>query len=82
MRREPALLPHLPLGNFWRGSPRSATLRRTLLAARAPFWPIRLVDRLPLTGYHPWHAARADLLRRLGRSAEAKQAYDAARELR
>src|SRR5919107_1157191 len=36
------------------------------------------VDRLPLTGYHAWHAARADLLRRLGRSAEAKEAYDAA----
>lgn len=36
------------------------------------------VDRLPLTGYHAWHAARADLLRRLGRSTEAKQSYDAA----
>ncbi len=36
------------------------------------------VDRLPLTGYHAWHVARADLLRRLGRSAEAKEAYDAA----
>jgi RNA polymerase sigma-70 factor (ECF subfamily) len=36
------------------------------------------VDRLPLTGYHAWHAARADLLRRLGRTAEAKAAYDAA----
>jgi RNA polymerase sigma-70 factor (ECF subfamily) len=39
---------------------------------------LALVDRLPLTGYHAWHATRADLLRRLGRSAEAKQAYDAA----
>jgi RNA polymerase sigma-70 factor (ECF subfamily) len=39
---------------------------------------LALVDRLPLTGYHPWHAARAELLRRLGRSAEAKEAYDAA----
>jgi len=39
---------------------------------------LTLVDRLPLTGYHAWHAARADLLRRLGRSVEAKQAYDAA----
>jgi RNA polymerase sigma-70 factor, ECF subfamily len=36
------------------------------------------VDRLGLTGYHAWHAARADLLRRLGRSAEARSAYDAA----
>ena len=39
---------------------------------------LALVDRLPLTGYHAWHATRADLLRRLGRSAEAKEAYDAA----
>jgi RNA polymerase sigma-70 factor, ECF subfamily len=39
---------------------------------------LALVDRLPLTGYHAWHAARAELLRRLGRSAEAKEAYDAA----
>src|SRR5919199_660074 len=39
---------------------------------------LTLVDRLSLTGYHAWHATRADLLRRLGRSAEAKEAYDAA----
>jgi len=39
---------------------------------------LALVDRLPLAGYHAWQAARADLLRRLGRSAEARQAYDAA----
>ncbi|GAA4373211.1 RNA polymerase sigma factor [Nocardioides caricicola] len=36
------------------------------------------VDRLQLTTYHAWHATRADLLRRLGRSAEARAAYDAA----
>lgn len=36
------------------------------------------VDALPLEGYHAWHATRADLLRRLGRSAEARAAYDAA----
>jgi RNA polymerase sigma-70 factor, ECF subfamily len=36
------------------------------------------VDRLPLSGYHAWHASRADLLRRLGRGGEAKDAYDAA----
>lgn len=36
------------------------------------------VDRLALTTYHAWHATRADLLRRLGRSAEARAAYDAA----
>jgi RNA polymerase sigma-70 factor (ECF subfamily) len=43
-----------------------------------PTAALALVDRLQLSGYHPWHAARADLLRRLGRSAEARQAYDAA----
>jgi RNA polymerase sigma-70 factor, ECF subfamily len=36
------------------------------------------VDRLDLTSYQAWHATRADLLRRLGRSAEARAAYDAA----
>jgi RNA polymerase sigma-70 factor (ECF subfamily) len=39
---------------------------------------LAIVEKLPLAGYHAWHAARADLLRRLGRSAEAKDAYDAA----
>ena len=36
------------------------------------------VDQLDLRGYHAWHATRADLLRRLGRSSEARSAYDAA----
>ncbi|MFF5174748.1 RNA polymerase sigma factor [Micromonospora sp. NPDC000089] len=38
------------------------------------------IDRLaePLDGYHAFHAARADLLRRLGRSGEARRAYDRA----
>lgn len=39
---------------------------------------LALVDRLPLSGYHAWHATRADLLRRLGRCVEARDAYDAA----
>ncbi|MEV6603557.1 RNA polymerase sigma factor [Kutzneria sp. NPDC051319] len=41
------------------------------------------VDRLEprLTGYHPYHATRADLLRRLGRSQESRAAYDKAIEL-
>jgi RNA polymerase sigma-70 factor (ECF subfamily) len=39
---------------------------------------LALVDALPLDGYHAWHATRADLLRRLGRGAEAREAYDAA----
>jgi RNA polymerase sigma-70 factor (ECF subfamily) len=39
---------------------------------------LRLVDALDLGGYHLLHSVRADLLRRLGRDAEAAQAYDAA----
>ncbi|HVV11292.1 RNA polymerase sigma factor [Amycolatopsis sp.] len=39
----------------------------------------RLADRL--AGYHPYHATRADLLRRLGRSPESRAAYDKAIEL-
>jgi hypothetical protein len=34
-----------------------------------------------LDGYYLFHAARADLLRRLGRDEEAAAAYDAARAL-
>jgi RNA polymerase sigma-70 factor, ECF subfamily len=37
-----------------------------------------LVDGLDLGGYHLFHAIRAHLLRRLGRTAEAAQAYEAA----
>lgn len=37
-----------------------------------------LIDGLDLGGYHAWHATRADLLRRLGRSDEAIAEYDAA----
>ncbi|MFG1922056.1 RNA polymerase sigma factor [Cryptosporangium sp. NPDC048952] len=36
------------------------------------------LDGLPLDAYHAYHATRADLLRRLGRSAEAREAYDRA----
>jgi RNA polymerase sigma-70 factor, ECF subfamily len=39
----------------------------------------RLAD--PLAGYHPYHAARADLLRRLGSGEKARAAYDKAIEL-
>jgi RNA polymerase sigma-70 factor (ECF subfamily) len=39
------------------------------------------VDRLPLDGYHLFHATRAELLRRLGRSDQARTAYDRAIEL-
>ena len=42
---------------------------------------LALVDRLDLGGYHAYHATRADLLRRLGRSADARAAYERAIEL-
>jgi RNA polymerase sigma-70 factor (ECF subfamily) len=42
---------------------------------------LALVDRLDLAGYHAYHATRADLLRRLGRSADARAAYEKAIEL-
>jgi RNA polymerase sigma-70 factor (ECF subfamily) len=43
-----------------------------------PHTALTLVDRLDLQRYHLFHAIRADLLRRLGRNAEAAAAYDAA----
>jgi RNA polymerase sigma-70 factor (ECF subfamily) len=39
------------------------------------------VDAAPLVDYQPFHAARADLLARAGRDAEAVMAYDRAIEL-
>jgi len=39
---------------------------------------LAITDRLDLSGYHAWHATRADLLRRLGRGDEARREYDAA----
>jgi RNA polymerase sigma-70 factor (ECF subfamily) len=44
---------------------------------------LAVVDRLAevepsMTTYHAWHATRAELLRRMGRSAESREAYDAA----
>jgi len=39
---------------------------------------LTLLDGLELDGYHLFHAIRADLLRRLGRKAEAARAYEAA----
>ncbi|HEX3481062.1 MAG TPA: RNA polymerase sigma factor [Kofleriaceae bacterium] len=47
---------------------------------RGPEAGLPLIDQLAdsLAGYHLWHAARADLLRRLGRHREAAAAYRAA----
>ena len=43
--------------------------------------PSRWSTTLDLAGYHPFHATRADLLRRLGRPDEAAVAYDRAASL-
>jgi RNA polymerase sigma-70 factor (ECF subfamily) len=42
---------------------------------------LRLVDALPLDAFRYFHATRGDLLRRLGRTDEARVAYERAREL-
>jgi RNA polymerase sigma-70 factor (ECF subfamily) len=43
-----------------------------------PAEALEVIDGLDLDGYHLFHAARADLLQRLGRSADAASAYRAA----
>jgi RNA polymerase sigma-70 factor (ECF subfamily) len=43
-----------------------------------PAAALALVDELALDNYHPYHATRADLLRRLGRHSEAAAAYQRA----
>jgi RNA polymerase sigma-70 factor (ECF subfamily) len=51
-----------------------------LAMAEGPDTGLRLIEGVDadLAGYHPLHAARADLLRRAGRRAEAAAAYDRA----
>jgi RNA polymerase sigma-70 factor (ECF subfamily) len=52
-----------------------------LAEVRGPAAGLDAVDELPLGSYYLFHAARASLLRRLGRSSEAAAAYATAREL-
>ena len=49
-----------------------------LAEARGPDAGLAAMDSLDLDGYHLLHAARADLLRRLGRDEEAAAAYGSA----
>jgi len=60
-------------------------LNRAVAVAMAdgPRAGLELIDALaePLAGYHLWHSARADLLRRLEREDEAVHAYRRAHEL-
>ncbi|MET8144022.1 sigma-70 family RNA polymerase sigma factor [Sphaerisporangium sp. NPDC005288] len=60
-------------------------LNRAIAVAEldGPEVALAIVDRLAeaLAGYHAYHATRADLLRRLGRSRHSRAAYDRAIEL-
>jgi RNA polymerase sigma-70 factor (ECF subfamily) len=60
-------------------------LNRAIAVAEldGPEVALAAVDRLDdtLSGYHAYHATRADLLRRLGRDQESRAAYDRAIEL-
>jgi RNA polymerase sigma-70 factor (ECF subfamily) len=60
-------------------------LNRAIAVAEldGPEVALAAVDRIEdrLAGYHAYHATRADLLRRLGRSHESRAAYDIAIEL-
>jgi RNA polymerase sigma-70 factor (ECF subfamily) len=60
-------------------------LNRAIAVAEldGPEVALAIIDRLDdtLAGYHAYHATRADLLRRLGRSQESRAAYDKAIEL-
>jgi RNA polymerase sigma-70 factor, ECF subfamily len=63
-------------------SPIVALNRAVALAeVEGPRAALAVVDGLPLDRYHLFHAIRADLLRRLGRDAEAVTAYEAAMAL-
>jgi RNA polymerase sigma-70 factor (ECF subfamily) len=52
-------------------------LNRAVAVAEAdgPQAGLAIVDRLPLDGYRYLHSARGEMLRRLGRTAEARDAY-------
>jgi RNA polymerase sigma-70 factor, ECF subfamily len=57
-----------------------AALNRAVAVAetQGPRAALALAEALDLRDYHVYHAIRADLLRRLGRTAEAAEAYDQA----
>ena len=60
-------------------SPIVALNRAVALAeVEGPAAGLDVLDALDLTGYHLFHSIRAELLRRLGRTADAVSAYDAA----
>jgi RNA polymerase sigma-70 factor (ECF subfamily) len=64
------------------GSP-VVELNRAIAVAEyaGPEAGLEIVDRLPLENFRYLHSTRADLLRRLGRTDEARDAYGRALEL-
>jgi RNA polymerase sigma-70 factor (ECF subfamily) len=64
------------------GSP-VVTMNRAIAVAEleGPEAALALLDGLPLDGYRYYHSTRADLLRRLGREDDARDAYERAVEL-
>jgi RNA polymerase sigma-70 factor (ECF subfamily) len=58
-------------------------LNRAIAVAEAhgPAAALALVEDLDLGNYYPFHATRADLLRRLGRDSEATAAYERAADM-
>ncbi|HKQ01459.1 MAG TPA: sigma-70 family RNA polymerase sigma factor [Actinomycetes bacterium] len=58
------------------GSPVVELSRAVAVAeTQGPQAGLEIVDRLPLEDYHYLHATRGELLRRLGRTLEAREAY-------
>jgi RNA polymerase sigma-70 factor, ECF subfamily len=64
------------------GSP-VVELNRAIAVAEAhgPEAGLELIDRLDLNGFHYLHSSRGELLRRAGRHAESRQAFERALEL-
>lgn len=64
------------------GSP-VVEMNRAIAVAEAdgPEAGLAIVDRLDLDGYQYFHSTRADLLRRMGRTDEARTEYQRALEL-
>jgi RNA polymerase sigma-70 factor, ECF subfamily len=62
---------------------RVVALNRAIALAEVegPQSALDILDGLDLAGYHLFHAARADLLRRLGRDGDARVAYALAAKL-
>jgi hypothetical protein len=79
---------------WWMAAPMRRRQRQGLAGSSSPQWPCMncwtrsrarwrrlrnaLVDGLDLENYYAYHATRADLLRRLGRTSEATAAYERA----